>query len=125
VTPVLLIWRSTSKIESTMRGASPSDGSSSSSSSGFGHQGSPDRQHLLFSARQCPGALVSAFLQTPARAPFPVSAKPEVLSDRQFGEQPAALGNVDDAGIHDIPSRLTWGRYLPKQLPTLASALLR
>ena len=98
-------------------GASPSDGSSSSSRLRPGHQRPGDREHLLLAAAQAAGRLVAPLRQPrevlepavdvggdPSAVAPAVRAEAQVLRHRQPGERAAALGHVRDAAPA-IPSR--------------------
>ena len=103
-----------SKICATIRGASPSDGSSSSSTFGLRHQRPADDEHLPLAAGQrvrdarCAGRRAPGTACRPARGrpagtgpPRHSAAEPEVLLDGQLGDDAAALGHVrqPEAGI--------------------------
>ena len=99
------------------RGASPSDGSSSSSSRGRAISARPSDQHLPLAAGQRAGRRRGALGQAreqlvdlgqavaPA-APAPQAAEPQVLLDGQLGDHTAALGHVGDPAAHDLLDRL-------------------
>ena len=84
MTPWRLISAMTSRSCSTIRGARPSDGSSSSSTRGIGHQRAADREHLLLAAGEQAGALGvgaragsgTARRRAPGRAPAPPCRAP-------------------------------------------------
>ena len=74
--PCALISRMVSAIRAAISGASPSDGSSSSSSRGPRHQRPADGEHLLLAAGQQPGPLAARARPGPgtARTPAPRAA---------------------------------------------------
>ena len=103
--------RASSKTTSTIVGASPSDGSSSSSRSGSRDERARDRELLLLAARERAGAAACGTRASDReelvdgverrRAPSRVAprgeAEPEVLLDREVGEDAPALGHERDA----------------------------
>ena len=108
--------RTMRKISRTTIGASPSDGSSSSSSRGMRHQRAGEREHLLLAARERAGALVGRARAptgtTPRRArcrpsrravPRVYAPRRQVLHHVELGERAAALRHVRDAGAARPP----------------------
>ena len=98
-----------------IRGARPSDGSSSSNRRGFGHQRLSDRHHLLFAAGQVAGLAVppvaqhreqpadvvvslGEFVAAGARDQCTCS---EILLNGQIGEQPSSLHHLGNAVADD------------------------
>src|SRR2546428_1128643 len=78
-----------------------------------GHEGTSDREHLLLTAAQGPGALPQPLAQAReilehagrilARAtevPSGVPAEQQVLAHRQMGEDLPSFGHLDDPGAH-------------------------
>ena len=93
-----------------MIGASPSDGSSSSTSFGSRHQRARDREHLLLAAAHAPGELAAgarraagtrvyqrSMSAATSRSRRGVRAEPQVLVDGEVGDRAPALRNVRDA----------------------------
>ena len=72
----------TSPMRATICGASPSDGSSSSSRRGPGHQGAADREHLLLAARQQARPLPRALGEHGEQLVHPVPGLVRAAGDR-------------------------------------------
>ena len=106
--------RTSAMIWATSSGASPSEGSSSSSARGRADERAADREHLALAAGEARGRLSrcapagagTARRSRPAappRAAPPQPAEAEVLLDRQLGDHAAALGHVGEAAADDRP----------------------
>ena len=103
-------------MSSTICGARPSDGSSSSSSLRLGHQGAADRQLLLLAAGERAGRLVGALRQDReqglhflarlrsggGRIAARGGAEPQILRHRQRREDPPAFRHHGEAAAHDL-----------------------
>jgi hypothetical protein len=118
VMPDFLSSTMCSKMRATMRGASPSEGSSRIRRRGFDIMGPGDRQHLLLAAGQRAGDLVEPLAQHREHREIAVAlaveialpppheaAEAEVLGDGEVGEDAPAFRHHRHGGAHPLLRR--------------------
>ena len=125
VVPASAMRRAIASSSSTMRGARPSDGSSSRSRRGAGHHGARHGDHLLLAAAHRAGELAGALGEARKVAQHCARRRRALAA----GDQPAAelevLGDASSARTAAGPRRRAPGRAAPPRSAAPAAASRR